>query len=106
VDKFFELNERNGTKVILIDDYFIDYQDRVNRPQDSHPDLWHQLQRRLKTVYFLKDQPDVKFYKPRFFSDPVHLNPEGATTFTREIAEGFSELLDTIYERENGATFK
>ncbi len=96
VEKFFALNERNGTMVILIDDYSLDYKGRVDMPRGPHPQLWHYLKQKYKNVYFMTKESDVKFYRPGLFSDPAHLNREGARIYTREIAAGFEELLKTL----------
>jgi hypothetical protein len=82
--------------VILIDDYSLDYKGRVDMPRGPHPQLWHYLKQKYKNVYFMTKESDVKFYRPGLFSDPAHLNREGARIYTREIAAGFEELLKTL----------
>ena len=65
-------------------------------PLGPHPDLWYYLKQKYKNVYFMKKKSDVKLYRPGLFSDPAHLNPEGARIFTREIAAEFEELLKIL----------
>ena len=38
--------------------------------------------------------PNYFLFANRYFSDPVHLNPEGARVYTRRLAEILAPILD------------
>jgi hypothetical protein len=79
-EEVLELRERAGFRVVFVPSYL-----RVgNRaPSSAPPEL-----RSALGVYGIEVRgPDYWLYPNRLFSDPGHLNPEGAEHYTRELWE-------------------
>ena len=88
VKRFFDLALSKGIKVILISGYALG-------PRGSHTavvsDTWASAQKKYRNVYFSRFEP--RYYEPKYFSDPVHVNRAGATRYTLEIAEEFKDIV-------------
>jgi hypothetical protein len=56
------------------------------------PSWYRLLLSQYDNVRMADDGWRLKFYENRLFSDPIHLNPEGAVRFTREVCAEFIEV--------------
>jgi hypothetical protein len=94
VDKFFKLTEKLNTEVLLV-------MHPVRRGSykqfDSVPDPLQKLMRQYENISIPSDM-ELPFYENRYFSDPHHLNSQGAIRFTGEIAEVFRSVYDIDYK--------
>jgi hypothetical protein len=89
VDKFFSLTKSYGIKVVLISDYaMVDQLDQIEAP----PSSWTYLKSKYDNVYFANNGFYRFFYEPKYFSDPVHVNPQGAIRYTKAIAQEFHDI--------------
>jgi len=89
LDKFFRFTSSEGIKVLLIEPPYR----RGQYSQFSEiPAQYKAILQRYDNVYIAPDGWKTKFYENRYFSDPTHLNHEGAILYTREIAHEFAEL--------------
>lgn len=77
-----ELAERENMSVILIPDYF-----RVGAYAPPPPSNELASERLAPYSRFSIAGPDYFLFKNQLFSDPVHLNPEGARRYTSVIAD-------------------
>lgn len=102
VQRFFDLAQQQGIRVLLIETPLRPGQ----TPQRTAMPPWYsQLLSRYSNVRMAKQGWKLKFYENRLFSDPTHLNPQGAERFTREIYAEFiqafppDELMVSIVEQ-------
>jgi hypothetical protein len=93
VDKFFKLTQEYGIKVILIEDYRLNNSNAETSGQDYNLENWRALREKYKNVYFAKDGFRPKTYGHSLFSDPVHLNHEGACRYTTDIQKEFQAII-------------
>jgi hypothetical protein len=61
-------------------------------PVTGVPELWKDLKTRYTNVYFAENGFRIHFYGLEYFSDPVHLNNNGAKRFTCDIAQEFRDV--------------
>jgi hypothetical protein len=87
VKKFFDLALLKGIKVFLISDYTLN-------PPGNHavvfPGSWKLVGTGYHNVYFSKF--GIQNYEPKYFSDPTHVNPQGAAKYTQGTAEEFKRI--------------
>jgi hypothetical protein len=98
IDLFFTLALKNNIKVIMVADYMIAGE---RQQMQSLPDAWKRLKEKYSNVYFADNGYKMKFYEPKCFSDPAHLNNEGMQLYTREIAEEFKRVVNKIKASNN-----
>jgi hypothetical protein len=89
VKKFFDLTEKNQVEVFLIQPA---YRENQHVQYEGMPPHYVTLLKHYSHVSIAKEGWKLKFYENRFFSDPTHLNREGALRYTREIYNEFSEI--------------
>jgi hypothetical protein len=88
VKLFFDLARDHGVKVLLIQP---PYRERQYLQYEEMPLQYAVLLKEYKNVRIAQDGWKLKFYENRFFSDPTHLNKEGALRYTGEIYQEFKE---------------
>lgn len=95
VEKLFELAQKHNIKIILMPDYSMSHYKNSCGKQYylSHniPLSWKFLSNKYNNVFILADAISVSFHY-KYFSDPSHLNPEGAKEYTHYIAKDFLTL--------------
>ena len=89
VEKFFDLTSKNRVKVLLIQPAFRENQ---YARYENMPLQFNSILKRYNNVFSAKQGWKLKFYDHRFFSDPTHLNEEGAMRFTEDIYNEFIEV--------------
>ena len=89
VEKFFDLAREYNIAVQIIEPPY-----RVNqfRQYERMPRQYCDILERYKNVVITPRGWKAKFYDNRYFSDLVHLNPEGAERFTAEMAAEFQQI--------------
>lgn len=88
VKMFFDLARDCGVKVLLIEP---PYRERQYLQHGEMPLQYEMLLKQYSNVAIAREGWKLKFYENRFFSDPTHLNKEGAQRYTGEIYEEFKE---------------
>lgn len=89
VKMFFDLAYKSGVKVLLIQPA---YRENQYLQYEEMPLQYAVLLKQYHNVKIAKEGWKLKFYENRFFSDPTHLNKEGARRFTEEISLEFKEI--------------
>jgi hypothetical protein len=87
VKKFFDLAEKNHIHVLLIN---LVARQGTQAPYLECPDMYSIIASRYRNVVLTSTSWQRKFMPNDYFSDDVHLNPEGACLFTKMIAKEFS----------------
>jgi hypothetical protein len=96
-ERFFKLAEEHNIKIMLIESYQLSYKGRkIDSENHKIPQSWISLKKRYENIGFSKNGFRPKLYPAHFFSDPTHLNPEGAERYTMEIAQEFREVISTL----------
>ena len=91
-DDFFRLTQKYNIKIILIPPYVMrKFPERCGGANDRENKIREFLSAQ-PNVYYLPDAARSRQYDYPYFSDPSHLNPEGAEKYTRALAEYFMEL--------------
>jgi hypothetical protein len=88
-ERIKELSQKYNFQVILIPDNF-------RRKAFAKPPLVNEAVDRALTPFkrFHRIGPDYLPFENRYYSDPVHLNPEGAQLYTEILAHAFKNFLD------------
>jgi len=96
VEKFFNLTQKKGIKVLLIQPVY-----RINQclQFEKSPLQFQLVLDRYSHVFIAKDGWKLKFYKMKYFSDMTHLNRAGADRFTREIQQEFYDVFIKNFQR-------
>lgn len=89
VKMFFELAHRYRVKVLLIQPA---YRENQYLQYEEMPFQYSVLLKQYDNVAIANEGWKIKFYENRFFSDPTHLNEEGAKRYTEEIYLEFKEV--------------
>ncbi len=94
IEKFFRLTSEYNIKVILIGGYNLGLSENVSYQQENDVlKLWKELRLRYKNICFADNGFLPKSYAPSFFSDPKHLNENGAVRYTAEVADEFKKIV-------------
>lgn len=88
VKMFFDLARDHGVKVLLIQP---PYRERQYLQYEEMPLQYAVLLNQYNNVWIAQEGWKLKFYENCFFSDPTHLNKEGAQQYTGEIYGEFKE---------------
>ena len=94
--KFFRLTQEKGITVVLLPTYYMGRYPlgciaTTGTPPRQPSPLYKYLQATYNNIYVLPDSGEIE-YPFTLFSDPSHLNPEGAKMYTQRIAESFKQL--------------
>lgn len=88
VKMFFDLARDHGVKVLLIEP---PYRERQFLQNEEMPLQYEMVLAEYNNVAVAKEGWKLKLYENHFFSDPTHLNKEGAQRYTGEIYGEFKE---------------
>ena len=88
VKMFFDLAQEHRVKVLLIQPA---YRENQYLQYEEIPLQYTVLLKQYSNVAIAKEGWKLKFYENRYFSDPTHLNEEGARQYTEEIYVEFKE---------------
>ena len=89
VKMFFDLAHKSGIKVLLIQPA---YRENQYLQYEEMPLQYAILLKQYNNVRIASEGWKLKFYENRFFSDPTHLNKDGAQQYTKEISMEFKEI--------------
>jgi hypothetical protein len=88
VKMFFDLAHEHGIKVLLIQPA---YRENQYLQYEEMPAQYAVLLKQYNNVMMAGEGWKLKFYENHFFSDPTHLNEDGARRYTEEIYLEFKE---------------
>jgi hypothetical protein len=94
VDKFFNLTQKLDIEVLLI---MHPVREGAYKQFDSTPEPVKKLLSQYENIS-IPSKLELPFYENKYFSDPHHLNNQGAIRFTSEIAETFSSIYNFDYQ--------
>ncbi|MCP4217176.1 MAG: DUF1574 domain-containing protein [bacterium] len=86
VAKFFDLAAQHHIVIQIIQPV---YRSSQFRQYETMPRQYCLLSAKYPEVLIRPGSWKAKFYENKYFADPVHLNPEGADRYTREIHKEF-----------------
>ena len=89
-----QIADQYKIRFVLVPDHF-----RVGSRAAAQPVNQATLAELRGYPWFAVAGPDYVLYEPRFFADPIHLNPKGAERYTDELVRLFREVLAEPLDR-------
>lgn len=99
-DEFFQLARAKGIPIVLLPEYTMDHHqlgciETTGRYTMKDTALYQYLHARYGNVYSLTNYSKIE-YPYKLFSDPSHLNPQGAKIHTQNMAQAFKLLKEKL----------